>query len=52
MRAANITVQPNTISVHIKAIQNAIQKITPGFAGIKSERASGYRWVVDDARWF
>ncbi|MEZ5784906.1 MAG: response regulator [Xanthobacteraceae bacterium] len=45
MRAANITVQPNTIVVHIKAIREQIQKITPDFACIKSERARGYRWV-------
>jgi two-component system, OmpR family, response regulator len=47
MRAANITVQPNTIVVHIKAIREEIQKLTPGFACIKSERARGYRWVDD-----
>jgi two-component system OmpR family response regulator len=45
MRAANITVQPNTIVVHIKTIRERIQKITPDFACIKSERARGYRWV-------
>jgi two-component system OmpR family response regulator len=47
MRAANITVQPNTIVVHIKAIREAIQQITPNFSCIKSERARGYRWVED-----
>jgi two-component system OmpR family response regulator len=47
MHAANITVQPNTIVVHIKAIREEIQKITPDFASIKSERARGYRWVSD-----
>jgi two-component system, OmpR family, response regulator len=47
MRAANITVQPNTVVVHIKAIREAIQKITPTFSCIKSERARGYRWVDD-----
>lgn len=45
MRAASITVQPNTIVVHIKAIREEIQKTTPDFACIKSERARGYRWV-------
>ena len=45
MHAANITVQPNTIVVHIKSIREAIQKITSDFACIKSERARGYRWV-------
>jgi two-component system, OmpR family, response regulator len=47
MRAAHITVQPNTIVVHIKAIRDLIQKITPEFSSIKSERARGYRWVDD-----
>jgi two-component system, OmpR family, response regulator len=45
MRAANISVQPNTIAVHIKTIREEIQKITPDFACIKSEHARGYRWV-------
>jgi two-component system OmpR family response regulator len=45
MRAARVTVQPNTIVVHIKTIREEIQKITPEFACIKSERARGYRWV-------
>jgi two-component system, OmpR family, response regulator len=47
MRAAHITVQPNTIVVHIKTIREEIQKITPDFACIKSERARGYRWMDD-----
>jgi two-component system, OmpR family, response regulator len=47
MRAANITVQPNTIVVHIKAIREQIQRYTKEFACIKSERARGYRWVDD-----
>jgi two-component system, OmpR family, response regulator len=47
MRAANITVQPNTIVVHIKAIREAIQRHTDNFSCIKSERARGYRWVDD-----
>jgi two-component system OmpR family response regulator len=47
MRAANITVQPNTIVVHIKAIREEIQRINPDFACIKSERARGYRWVSE-----
>jgi two-component system, OmpR family, response regulator len=47
MRAANITVQPNTIAVHIKAIREEIQKITPNFSSIKFQRARGYRWVDD-----
>jgi two-component system, OmpR family, response regulator len=45
MRAAHVTVQPNTIVVHIKTIREEIQRLTPDFACIKSERARGYRWV-------
>lgn len=48
MRAANITVQANTIVVHIKTIREAIQQLSPDFSCIKSERARGYRWVNDD----
>jgi two-component system, OmpR family, response regulator len=47
MRAANITVQPNTIVVHVKAIRDEIQKHSKEFSCIKSERARGYRWVDD-----
>jgi two-component system, OmpR family, response regulator len=32
MRAAHITVQPNTIVVHIKAIREEIQKMAPEFS--------------------
>ena len=45
MHAAHITVQPNTIVVHIKAIREEIQRVAPDFRCIKSERARGYRWV-------
>ena len=45
MRAANITVQPNTIVAHIKTIREKIQKIDLAFACIKAERARGYRWL-------
>jgi two-component system, OmpR family, response regulator len=45
MKAASITVQPNTIVVHIKTIRAEIQKTDPDFNCIKSERARGYRWV-------
>ena len=47
MRAANITVQPNTIVAHIKTIREKIQKIDPAFACIKAERARGYRWLEE-----
>jgi two-component system, OmpR family, response regulator len=45
MRAARVTVQPNTIVVHIKAIREEIMRTSPDFACIKAERARGYRWV-------
>jgi two-component system OmpR family response regulator len=48
MRAAHVTVQPNTIVVHIKAIREEIQRISPDFSCIKSERARGYRWVDEE----
>ena len=48
MRAASITVQHNTIVVHIKSIREEIQKISPEFSCIKSERARGYRWLEDE----
>jgi two-component system OmpR family response regulator len=47
MRAARVTVQPNTIVVHIKAIREEIQTISPDFACIRAERARGYRWIRD-----
>jgi two-component system OmpR family response regulator len=47
MKSASITVQPNTIVAHIKAIRDEIQKFYPEFSGIKSERARGYRWIAD-----
>jgi two-component system OmpR family response regulator len=45
MKAARVTVQPNTIVVHIKAIREEIMRTSPDFACIKAERARGYRWV-------
>lgn len=45
MTAAKITVQPNTITAHIKSIREAIRQLTPDFNCIKSERGRGYRWV-------
>jgi two-component system, OmpR family, response regulator len=49
MRAANITVQPNTIVVHIKAIRGIFLEIDPQFECIKNERSRGYRWVNSSA---
>lgn len=47
MRAAKITVQPNTVVAHVKAIREKIQAIDPQFSAIKAERSRGYRWVED-----
>lgn len=45
MEAANIYVEPNTISVHIKTIRRQFIKIDAHFNGIKTERGTGYRWL-------
>lgn len=45
MRAANLTVEPNTIAAHIKAIRSAFLEIDPRFEGIRTERGRGYRWL-------
>lgn len=48
MSAAKITVQPNTISVHINHIRQTFLSADPDFSAIKSERGMGYRWVQDN----
>lgn len=45
MRSAKITVAPNTISAHIKAIREAFLRIESGFDRIRTERGRGYRWI-------
>jgi len=45
MRAAKITVEPNTISAHIKAIRDSFRSLDSEFSCIKTERGIGYRWV-------
>lgn len=45
MRAANITVEPNTITAHVKAIRDEFRRIDPGFDQIRTERGRGYRWL-------
>lgn len=45
MRAAKITVAPNTISAHIKAIRDSFRSVDSEFHCIKTERGAGYRWV-------
>lgn len=45
MSAAKTQVEPNTVTAHVKAIRDAITRIDPRFACIRTERARGYRWV-------
>lgn len=45
MRAANLVVEPNTISAHIKTIRDRFKAIDDDFNCIKTERGLGYRWV-------
>jgi two-component system, OmpR family, response regulator len=45
MRAANIVVEPNTITAHIKTIRDRFKSIDDNFNCIKTERGLGYRWV-------
>ena len=44
MRAANLYVEPNTITAHIKTIRERFRAIDPDFNCIKTERGIGYRW--------
>ena len=44
MRAANLYVEPNTITAHIKTIRERFRSIDPDFNCIKTERGIGYRW--------
>ena len=48
MKAANITVQPNTVQTHIMRIRNRFKDVAPNFAAIKNEHGYGYRWVPVD----
>lgn len=48
MEAAKITIQPNTVAVHIRNIRQIFQAVDPDFSAIKSERSMGYRWVTDN----
>lgn len=45
MTAANIVVEVNTISAHIKAIRKEFKLVDPGFDCLKTEYGHGYRWV-------
>lgn len=46
MRAADLCVEPNTVTAHVRAIRNAFRSLEPGFDWIKSERGVGYRWLA------
>ncbi len=45
MRSAKITVAPNTIAAHVKAIREAFLRIESSFDRIRTERGRGYRWI-------
>jgi len=45
MDAANVVLDDNTITSHIKRIRRKFQVFTPGFDGIQTVYGMGYRWV-------
>ncbi len=45
MKAANLVVEPNTITAHVKSIRDSFTRIDSHFRCIKTERGRGYRWV-------
>jgi two-component system, OmpR family, response regulator len=45
MEAANMVVEPNTISANIKSIRKSFKQIDPEFDCIRAVYGSGYRWV-------
>ena len=47
MKSANIIVEPNTITAHIKHIRDRFGFIDKDFNNIKNERGKGYRWIDD-----
>ena len=46
MAAANIVVEPNTITAQIRTIRASIKNIDKQFASLVSEYGRGYRWLV------
>jgi two-component system OmpR family response regulator len=46
MRAANISVAPNTVAVHMRSIRERFKAVDPEFESIRTERGHGYRWVL------
>lgn len=45
MDAANVVLDDNTITSHIKRIRRKFQAFEPGFDGIQTVYGMGYRWV-------
>lgn len=45
MQAANVVVEHNTVTAHIKNLRVQFQKVDPMFSSIKTERGFGYRWA-------
>ena len=47
MEAANLVLDDQTITAHIKRIRRKFQQVDPDFDAIQSVYAAGYRWVED-----
>lgn len=45
MKAANVYVENNTITAHVKTIRDRFKSIDPDFNCIRTERGIGYRWL-------
>lgn len=45
MDAANVVLDDNTITSHIKRLRRKFQQIDPGFESIQTAYGMGYRWV-------
>lgn len=48
MSAANIVVEANTISAHIKAIRKQFKSTDDKFDCLRTEYGHGYRWIEDE----
>lgn len=49
MDAANVVLDDNTITSHIKRIRKKFNLIDPSFDGIQTVYGMGYRWHIPDA---
>jgi two-component system, OmpR family, response regulator len=45
MDAANVVLDDNTITSHIKRLRRKFQVVDPGFDGIQTVYGMGYRWL-------